>query len=84
MWKFSNWSFSKTINKTTADKQNTLDSATPVQSTLKDFAVVICKKDIEAITRASSIMQKVNSSTDSTITMFDSSQKIHKNVEDLR
>ena len=69
------------INKTTADKQNTLDSATPVQSTLKDFAVV-SKKDIEAITRASSIMQKVNSSTDSTITMFDSSQKIHKNVED--
>ena len=69
------------VNKTTNDKQNTLDSAIPIQSTLKDFAI-IDKKDMETITRAGSIMQKVNSSTDSTITMFTSSQKMHKTMEE--
>ena len=69
------------VNKTTIDKQNILDSATPVQSTLKDFAMA-SKKDIETITHAGNIMQKVNSSTDSTITMFTSSQKMHKIMEE--
>ena len=69
------------VNKTTADKQNTLDSTTPTQSTLKDF-VIISKKDIETINRAGSIMQKINSSTDSTITMFTSSRKMHKIMEE--
>ncbi|MDI1495166.1 MAG: N6 adenine-specific DNA methyltransferase [Cenarchaeum symbiont of Oopsacas minuta] len=69
------------LNKTMVNKQNTLTSELTVQSMLKDFTLV-SKKDVKNITRAGNMMQKVNSSTDSTITMFTSSQETHKTIEE--
>ena len=68
------------LDKTTVHKQNTLNFTPSVQSTLKDFTL-ISKKDVETITHAGSMMKSVNSSTDSTISLFASSQKMHKNME---
>ena len=68
------------LDKTATKKQDVLYTAPYTQSKLKDF-VMADKKDVETIIHASSMMQKINSNTDSTITMFTSSQKTHKNME---